>query len=92
MAVEKQKSVAVEITFTDAIESITSQPAGGWGENGVKSTIIGKAAQIIIRHNNESQFGIRIFEDGSIILQQYDARFTMSAEAQMRLEAVRKWK
>lgn len=92
MSEQIQKRVVVEIISLDGLEVGYPCRIGGWGEKATKTSAAGEVAQIIVRRGEESQFGIRILEDGSIIVTSYGVLFEQSVDRNLRLTNVRPWK
>jgi hypothetical protein len=96
---EKYKTVKVEITTVDTpgMEGPLPPPSG-WGHDARKVMVEGKVVEIMIRRDGEdgfggAEFGIRILEDGSVILTSYNSMLTTSlCERNLRLTNERPWK
>lgn len=72
----KYHAVSVEVVTVDKPHIDPAQEISGWGETGHVSIVTGKATEIIVKREGKHQFGLRILEDGSVILTSYDSLLT----------------
>lgn len=90
---QKYQTVEVEVVTVDKPESTPAGEISGWGDTGHKSSITGKATQVVIKRDGKHQFGIRILEDGSVILTSYDSILTPQLwDRNLRFTNERPWK
>jgi len=90
---EKQKKISVELVSLDKTSvKVPSEYVDGWGRESQRITVSGEIAQIEVRKGDKAQFGIRILEDGSIILTSYDSMFSQDVDRNLRLKNEQPWK
>jgi hypothetical protein len=88
----KQKNLTVELISTSDTETHGPRKTSGWGKDGSIIEIKGEVAQIFIRRKGESEFSVRILEDGSIIVTNYKGVYTQTVDSNLRLTNTRPWK
>jgi hypothetical protein len=83
-----------------AVEIVTEEPAvtqqeraTGWGENAQSTLVVGKPMKLTVVRNGQAQFGLRVSEDGTLTLTDYDGMgFRLSVPQNLTLEPMRPWK
>jgi len=89
---KEYKEVQLEITTVDSPVVGPIKGVSGWGEHARSVTVSGRAVEIIVRRGDKSEFGIRILEDGSIILTGYNSLLTTELVVHsLRFENERPW-
>lgn len=95
---DKYKQVTVELTAVGSLEAAESQPVSGWGDDANKLAVADKVVEIIVCRpkdggkGREAAFGIRILEDGSIILTSYRSLLSTSLSgSNISFENLRPW-
>ncbi len=86
-----QKKLTVKVIATDKMTAGEMVRADGWGEQATTTELSGEIAQLIILKDGESQFGIRILEDGSIIITSYRTYYTHYVNQNLHLNNERPW-
>ena len=64
------KDLKIEIICADKAE-VDEEYLDGWGDDATQTNVSGKIMKLIITKDGKSQFGIRILDDGSIIITDY---------------------
>jgi hypothetical protein len=88
---KKQKEITVEISSLDS-PTTSYRNVDGWGENAKEVQIVGELTQIKVSRNGESQFSIRICEDGQLILTSYKGPYQTMVPQNLVLEPLQPWK
>ena len=92
MPIEQQKQVSVELIAGGDLLPSEMKAAYGWGANAKQMMVEGTIKHIVLSKDGKWEFGIRILEDGSLILTSYNAGYTQVAERNMRLTNEIPWK
>ena len=67
-------------------------PAPGWGDDGTHTSIHGAVREIRVARGGAVQFGLRILEDGSVIMTDYaNMAFRLDAPRSLLLEPGNPW-
>lgn len=89
-------STDLEVVLTCADEKpVVGMPqyVSGWGDEGSETTIKGPVKEIRVDRNGKSQFGIRILDNGEIIITDYGHMcFEASVPQNVRFKPARPWK
>ncbi len=86
------KQITVKITAIDSIKiSEVNKRIDGWGDEASGVDVSGKIVAMMVEKNGQSQFGVRILEDGSIIVTNYRGQYRTTVETNLRLENQRPW-
>ena len=88
-------STDLEVVVTCTEKPIIGMPqyVSGWGDDGNEAKITGQVKEIRVDRNGKSQFGIRILDNGEIIITDYGHMcFETSVPQNVRFKPARPWK
>lgn len=88
----EQKSLRVELVSLDTPTVSHAPYLSGWGEDAKQVNVEGKVANILIKKDGEAAIGIRILENGSLIITGYTTMFHLNMSRNVVLENDRPWK
>jgi hypothetical protein len=91
---KKHPELSVEIFTLEGLKSLETEPTSGWGAgtDAQKTILKGQVVEIIVSKDDEPYVGLRILEDGSLILTGYRARFTQPVDSNLSLKSIIPWK
>jgi hypothetical protein len=72
--------------------TMDSEDTSGWGEGAMKSTVEGQIMEITLLKDDKPFVGLRILEDGDLVLTSYGGPFQTMVEQNLRLENMQPWK
>lgn len=88
---DNPKKLTLEVICLDKAE-VDEEYVSGWGDDASQTNITGQVRKIIITKDGESQFGIRINDDGSIIITDYGHMcFETSVPQNLELTPAHPW-
>jgi hypothetical protein len=82
----------IELTATEPVKAGEPEHASGWGDDAQSIEVTGKVAEIKVTKDGKSQFGLRIQDDGSLVLTDYgNMLFQLDAGSNLWLTPYRPW-
>ena len=86
-----QKSIELVVTLTGAPRIEGPVKTIGWGDEGHEMAILGPVANIRVSRDGDSEFSLRILDDGRLILTYYNSGYTNSVPQNLQFIPYRLW-